>query len=179
LKECGDGEKFSELCFCILTANSSARLGMKIQQVLGEDFLRLPEGDLAERLKRLGHRYYNKRAEFIIKARRFKNIGAILSRFSSSAEARAWLARNVQGLGFKEASHFLRNLGYLDLAILDRHIRRLMEQYGLTEGTPKTLTAKTYLELEKRLKKVAERVGMPVGQLDLYLWYVKTGEVLK
>lgn len=179
LKERNDGEKFSELCFCILTANSSARLGMKIQEEIREGFLSLSKEELADRLKKLGHRYYNKRAEYIVKARRFKNIKALLSQFSNPTEAREWLVRNVHGLGFKEASHFLRNIGYLELAILDRHILGLMEQYGLTEGVPKTLTAKTYLELERRLKKVAEKADMPLGQLDLYLWYMKTGEVLK
>jgi len=86
----------------------------------------------------------------------------------------------VKGLGWKEASHFLRNVGYLDIAILDRHIMSNMREYGLipNEGV-KGLTRRRYLEYERLLEEVARRVGISPGEMDLYLWYRKTGKVLK
>ena len=44
---------------------------------------------------------------------------------------------------------------------------------------PKTLYKKTYLETEKKFKTIADKVNMSMAELDLYMWYLKTGEVLK
>jgi len=44
---------------------------------------------------------------------------------------------------------------------------------------PRSLTKKSYLEIEKKFTKLAECLGMPAAELDLYMWYMKTGEVLK
>jgi len=35
---------------------------------------------------------------------------------------REFLVKEVKGVGYKESSHYLRNIGYRNLAILDRHI---------------------------------------------------------
>jgi N-glycosylase/DNA lyase len=79
----------------------------------------------------------------------------------------------------KEASHFLRNVGYLDLAIIDKHILSHMVEQGVIAERPKTLTPKRYLEYERTLTEVAAILGMPMGKMDLYLWAKKSGEVLK
>jgi len=170
---------FSELCFCILTANSTAKLGLKIQGELGDGFLTLSKNELTRRLKGFGHRFYNKRAEFIVSARKFDRIKDIITKFSDANRAREWLVENVDGIGWKEASHFLRNVGFEDVAILDRHILALIREYGLIERAPRTLTRRRYLEIEHKLKELAERVGLSLAELDLYMWYLKTGQVLK
>jgi len=170
---------FSELCFCILTANSTARLGMKIQEELGDGFLTLSKKELTRRLKEFGHRFYNKRADFIVSARKFERMKDIITKFSGAQRAREWLVENVDGIGWKEASHFLRNVGFDDVAILDRHILALIREYGLIERAPRTLTRRRYLEIEHKLKELAERVGLSLAELDLYMWYLKTGQVLK
>jgi N-glycosylase/DNA lyase len=86
----------------------------------------------------------------------------------------------MKGLGWKESSHFLRNVGYLDVAILDRHIIANMREHGLIQDDGrKGLTKRRYLEYERLLKEVADRVGMAPGEMDLYLWYRKTGKILK
>ena len=176
----GSKDWFSELCFCILTANSTAKLGIKIQSELGPDgFLTLSHSILTAEFKRAGHRFYNKRAEFIVNARKFHNIKEIVTRFPDEQAAREWLAKNVYGIGYKEASHFLRNVGYSDVAILDRHILALMRQYQLLEGTPKTLTKKKYLAVEEKLRRLARKTNLSLAELDLYLWYMKKGVVLK
>jgi len=170
---------FSELCFCILTANSTAKLGLKIQGELGDGFMTLPVGELTRRLKGLGHRFYNKRAEFIVSARRYSRIKDIITEFSETKQAREWLVENVYGIGWKEASHFLRNVGYDDVAILDRHILALLQENGIIKEAPKTLTRRRYLEIEELFKDLARKVNLPPAELDLYMWCMKTYCVLK
>lgn len=172
-------EIFKELCFCILTANYNARGGVKIQEVIGDDFLTLGYDQLAKKLKELGHRFPNTRAKYIVKARKMLDeIDKVLKSKLSEKEKREWLAKNIKGLGYKEASHFLRNIGYKNLAIIDFHVVDVLVRHGLIEK-PKTLTKRKYLEIEDVLKKIAGRVGLSLAELDLYLWYMETGVVLK
>ncbi len=176
----GSEEWFSELCFCILTANSTARLGMKIQRELGcEGFLTLPLEELRHRLKAAGHRFPNTRACFIVEVRKFRDIKGITERFTDARQARGWLAENVKGVGYKESSHFLRNVGFSDVAILDRHVLSVLHEHGLIDGLPRSLARGRYLEIERKLEELARKLGLTLGELDLYLWYSKTGEVLK
>jgi len=176
----GSEDWFSELCFCILTANSSAKLGISIQKTIGlEGFLRLPEDELTRILRQLGHRFSERRANFIVRAREFSNIKDIVASFTDEMQARDWLAENVLGLGYKEASHFLRNVGYDDVAILDRHVLRTMCENRIINEIPKGLTRSKYLEIESKLRDLSAQLGMPLSKLDLYVWYMKTGHVLK
>ncbi len=172
-------ELFKELCFCILTANYSADGGIRIQRAIDNGFLTLSEEELAKRLKELGHRFPRTRAKYIVEARKFAHdLSQILSSFPDGKSARDWLVKNVKGLGMKEASHFLRNIGYNDVAIIDFHIVDLLVREGLIQR-PKTLTRKRYREIESVLEKVAKKAGLGLGELDLYLWYMETGKVLK
>ncbi|MEM2083200.1 MAG: N-glycosylase/DNA lyase [Nitrososphaerota archaeon] len=172
-------EIFKELCFCILTANFNAERSIKIQREIGDGFLTFPEVTLAKKLKDLGHRYYDVRAKYIVEARKYANsLKETINSFNDENKLREWLVENIKGLGYKEASHFLRNIGYTNFAILDFHIIDLLAKYGLIEK-PKTLTRKRYLEIEKILKEIAEKLNMNLAELDLYLWYLSTGKILK
>jgi N-glycosylase/DNA lyase len=91
---------------------------------------------------------------------------------------REWLVNNVKGLGMKESSHFLRNIGYKDLAIIDFHIVDLLEREKLIER-PKTITPKKYLEIEQILAELGKKTNLNLAELDLYLWYLETGKILK
>ncbi len=174
-----DNEIFKELCFCFLTANFSAHGGIKIQNAVGDGFLHLNEKELSGLLAKNGHRFPNARAKFIAESQKHKdNIKQILGAFSEDKNARNWLADNIKGLGMKEASHFLRNIGRKNVAIIDFHIVDLLVRNKLIEKS-KTITKKKYLEIEALLKDLADEVGMPLGELDLYLWYKETGKVLK
>lgn len=180
LREKGtDEEWFSELCFCLMTANSTARLGIAIQKTLGDDCLTLPQPKIEQVLADHGHRFARPRADYICKARKLPKLRAVIEAQGDDRRAREWLAENVLGLGYKEASHFLRNTGHYDVAILDRHILRIMQEYSLIREIPKTITRKRYLEMEKTLEKLSLRLKMPLGILDYYLWYMRTGEILK
>lgn len=179
----GSNAWFIELVYCLLTAYSSAERGQLCVDALC-DCGALLDGSLtevAETLTCQGHRFAERRAEYIVEARRLApDLKEIVQGFGATKAAREWLVRNVKGLGWKESSHFLRNVGYLDVAIIDRHILNNLRDYGLVsdEGS-KGLTKKRYLKYERILGEVAKRVGMSLGELDLYLWYRKTGKVLK
>jgi thermostable 8-oxoguanine DNA glycosylase len=55
-----------------------------------------------------------------------------------------------------------------------------MREHGLADtDARKGITMRKYLEYERTLEKVAAKLGMPPGKMDLYLWYKKTGAVLK
>ncbi|WP_456472149.1 N-glycosylase/DNA lyase [Methanocaldococcus sp.] len=172
-------EWFKELCFCILTANSSAELGIKIQKEIDDGFLTLSREELEKKLKELGHRYYKKRAEYIVLARKYKNIKDILKEFRDERKAREFLVKHVKGLGYKEASHFLRNVGYDNVAIIDRHILRELYENNYIKEIPKSLTKKKYLEIEKILEDIGNKTNLKLSELDLYIWYLRTGKVLK
>ena len=174
-----NGEIFIELCFCILTANFNAEKAIKIQTEIGKDFLTLTESQLAEKLKRLGHRYPNTRAKYIVKARKYKDsLKEVISSFNVEDELREWLVKNIKGIGYKEASHFLRNIGYTNFAIIDFHITDLLARYKLLEK-PKTLTKKEYFKIENLLREIAGKSNLNLAELDLYLWYMETGKILK
>ncbi|MFA5953826.1 MAG: N-glycosylase/DNA lyase [Candidatus Pacearchaeota archaeon] len=174
-------ELFSELCFCILTANFSASGGIKIQNQLKNDFLNSSEKELSKKLKELGHRFPNTRAKYIIQARGYKeNLKQILYEIKDEFLTREWIVKNIKGLGMKESSHFLRNIGYKNLAIIDFHIIDLLVKYNLIEKPQnKSLTPKKYIEIENVLKEISKSSNLSLGELDLYLWYKETGKVLK
>ncbi|MEN2975043.1 MAG: N-glycosylase/DNA lyase [Candidatus Caldarchaeales archaeon] len=179
LRDKGIEEIFKELCFCILTAGYSAERSILIQEKIGDGFLKLSEEELSEKLRELGHRYPEARARHIVKAReKMGQVFHILSTLRDDRQIREWLAENIDGLGFKEASHFLRNIGRLNVAIIDYHILDLLERYRVIQR-PKTLTRKRYLKIEKILDNIANQLGIKLGELDLYLWYLETGKILK
>lgn len=171
-------ELFKELCFCILTANFSAEKSIRIQNAIGDGFLTYSYERIREELKRFGHRYPNTRARYIVEARRSLSLLKNMLSKDDSRVIREWLVKNIKGLGYKEASHFLRNIGFLDVAIIDYHIIDVLVRYGLIDR-PKRLDKKKYLEIEGLLHEIADEVGLKLGELDLYLWYMETGKVLK
>jgi len=180
-----DSQKwYEELVYCLLTAYSSALMGQRCVDALCCDGT-LMEGELPDVKACLiheGHRFANVRAEYIYNTRSLApRIKSVIQGFRDVGEARVWLVNNVKGLGWKEASHYLRNVGYFDVAIIDRHILSNMAEHGIitAEETRRSLTKKRYLAYEETLARVAERLTMSLGELDLYLWYRKTGKVLK
>lgn len=171
-------EWFSELCYCILTANSKARTALNIQKELGaKGFCSLCFRDIRDSIKRNKHRFHNNKARYITEARYHIDIKQKLKNMKDT-EAREWLVKNIKGLGYKEASHFMRNVGYKNLAILDRHIINVMHDYKVLKHKPK-LTKKNYLEIEKQFQGLSAKLGMFAAELDLYMWYMKAGKVLK
>lgn len=173
----GNDDWFCELCFCILTANSKARTALSIQEEFGANgFLSKPQDSLYNCIKRNKHRFHNKKTKYIIEARKHKNIKEIIKK---EKEPREWLVKNIKGLGWKESSHFLRNVGYFDYAILDRHVINLMDEHGYIKQKSENLSKNIYLAIERQFIDLACKLGTTSAELDLYMWYKKTGKVLK
>lgn len=176
----GSAEKlFGELCFCILTANTSAEMGIRTQNLIGIDgFLNHDRTKLRDELKRTKYRFYNLRAGFITEARWIADELPSLVGGKDREHAREYLVENVKGIGFKEASHFLRNVGVFDFAILDKHIMKMLSsEYGFP--LPKSVSRKNYLENEERVVDLASRVNLEPGIFDLYMWKIATGKIIK
>ncbi len=182
-----DERLFEELCFCILAVQSNARKSDAAVDALREaDLLR--SGRPRELAAFLRHRtrFHNHKATFIVRARSLfspDGTGALprtVGSFPSSKDARAWLVHEVDGLGLKEASHFLRNTGRgEDLAILDRHILRNLIRHGVLRRLPRTLTSKRYIDIERRIERFSKEIGIPMAALDLLFWSRETGEIFK
>ena len=176
-------EWFSELCFCILTANSKAVTGLKIQDELkAKGFCEYSHNLIRKTIRKNKHRFHNNKAKYIVSARDHIDIKDKIIKLVKEKDeinARGWLADNIKGIGYKEASHFMRNVGYKNLAILDRHILNLMKENKFISEIPKSLTRKKYLEIEEIFKIFAKKLKMSCAELDLYMWYMKTGKILK
>lgn len=166
----------TELAFCISTANSSAMAGLKLQKALEDKQLeQLTREQLQKLLKDSGVRFHNRKAVYIQKA--VDNFDSILQAVEDEGDSRDYLVKNVKGLGLKEASHFLRNTGVKDVAIVDRHITRcLIEEGNLTQSNS---NSGWYIECEQMLQSMAYERDMTTAELDLHLWFDKTGKILK
>lgn len=133
------------------------------------------------------HRYPAARPGYIVVTRDYlredcsMRLQERLESFTDPLARRDWLAREkrIKGLGYKEASHFLRNVGLRGYAILDKHILRSLAELGITESPQPPTTRARYLETEQRMKRFARDVQIDFDELDLVLWSMKTGEVLK
>ncbi|TAL35437.1 MAG: N-glycosylase/DNA lyase [Spirochaetes bacterium] len=177
---------FAELVFCLLTPQSGAFRCARALEIVREDGLMM-RGTAREIAAQLAIvRFRNKKASYIVEARdRFMNTGAIDVRGRLAAagdlfQRREWLATNIKGLGFKEASHFLRNVGWgEDLAILDRHILRNLVRLGVIDRIPPSISGRRYLAMENSMRAFALEIGIPLGDLDFVLWYREAGAVFK
>lgn len=180
-----DKEIFEELCFCILTANASAKMGLKSIAAIKNKILTADETGIKNLLKG-NHRFYNARARYIVHTRNYLkkscglNLKKLLASFKSPQDLRNFFAKtkDIKGIGYKEASHFLRNIGYSDYAILDKHILNALKEMKVIKENDTTHRV-NYLEIENKMKKFSKKVGIGMDELDLTLWSYKTGEILK
>lgn len=85
---------------------------------------------------------------------------------------RKTLVAEIPGLGPKQASMFLRNIGRsYDLAILDSHVLRFMDvQDILPIGQARIGTVKGYEKAEQVAVNYADDLGYPAGYLDWAIW---------
>ena len=102
------------------------------------------------------------------------SLGALLTGFLRPEDARVWLVQHAPGMGPKQASMFLRNVGLSqDLAVLDRHVLEYMATQDLCDGDLRFVSRMSdYLQLEARLRRHALRLGHSMGDLDRAIWVV-------
>jgi N-glycosylase/DNA lyase len=168
---------FVELCFCICTPQSKA---VKVAQVINKANVKklmvLEQAELAELLRR-NTRFHNNKSKHIVNARKY--LPQLVRLPNDSFEAREFLVKNIKGLGYKEASHYLRNTGYRNLCIIDRHVINLMHELKVFPDIKVPSTPKRYLEMEQQIKDYAKKHNYDVDELDLVLWSIKTGFVFR
>lgn len=183
-----DARLFEELVFCIFTAGASARMGLNSVDAIRSLLLDGDSDEMTRVLKSAGaHRFPVARPRYIVTTRAYFRTSfgmALRSRlrsFSDPLERRDWLAqeKQIKGLGYKEASHFLRNIGVKGHAILDKHVMKCLAEVGIVDSTKPPSTRKKYLELEKEFLRFARDIKINCDELDLVLWSMKTGEILK
>ena len=186
IAQADDNRLFEELAFCICTAGASAKMGIRSVDAMRDS---LPNGSLNKLQSKLDgvHRFPNARPRYIIHTReylmsehKFKIKELILS-FEDPIKRRDFFAKNknIKGIGYKEASHFLRNIGFSGYAILDKHILNTLHELKIIKEPKPPTTRDKYLEIEGKLKDFADDIGIHIDELDLLLWSEKTGEILK
>lgn len=173
---------FYEFCFCILTPQSSAKKAMMVQQELeNKDFFHTrfnPVDILGNKEHYI--RFHNVKAQRLLKAIDFYPILCdILERPISSHEKRKLIKDNFVGVSLKESSHFLRNIGYKNLAIIDRHILRHLKICNVIEEDILPTTDKKYFLIETKFLEFCEKIKVPIDVMDFVFFAHDTGEVLK
>ncbi len=183
-----DAQLWEELVFCIFTAGASARMGFRAVEAIKPLLHDGAREDMTAVLKKTGaHRFPVERPGYIIVTRNYlrEHCGMLLrdklNSFAGPIERRDWLAqeKQIKGVGYKEASHFLRNVGLGGHAILDKHVMNCLTDLQVVDSTKPPTTRGRYLEVEERLRYFAKKIRIDFDELDLVLWSMKTGEVLK
>ncbi|MFH1415662.1 MAG: N-glycosylase/DNA lyase [Elusimicrobiota bacterium] len=176
-----DKKLFAELCFCLLTPQSKARTcwaavtGLKNKGLLFKG----TAGQVSSNIN--GVRFMNNKAGYIVNVR--KQLAAIkkeIRKTGNILELRDWLVKNICGMGYKESSHFLRNIGFgKDIAILDRHILKNLKIHGVIKEIPKSISPKKYFEIEQKMKIFSGKIKIPLSHLDLLFWAKEAGDIFK
>lgn len=184
--ERNDDRLWEEMVFCFFTGGCSAVMGLRSLERVRPLLKTGTETQLAGSLSGV-HRYPNERARYIVESRNFLRedcdlrLTERLEGFDSDIERRDWLAREkgIKGLGYKEASHFLRNVGYRGYAILDKHVLRCLAELKIIDEPKPPKGRSEYLTVEGKLRSLTNTVGIDFDELDLVLWSIKTGMILK
>lgn len=183
----GNREIHVELSFCVLTPQSKARSAWAAITALRDNGL-LFTGAPAEIATYLHSvRFFNNKAKYLVLLRHQMTgtDGGLITRdffagLKTPLAMRDWIVNNIKGMSYKEAGHFIRNVGFGDdIAILDRHILKNLLRLGAIDNIPQSLTPTLYLDIEKKMRTFCRAVGIPMAAMDLLLWCMETGEIFK
>lgn len=174
---------FYELAFCLLTPQSSQANAEKVIEELKAKRFREKAFDPTQHLRDPMHyiRFHNVKSARLLELRKVfpKVYPHLLNKSEDPRRLRDLLLAKVKGLGWKEAGHFLRNIGFRDLAILDRHILKHLNRLKVIPEIPKSISPKKYKEIESSFFEYASQVNIPMDELDLLFWSEETGEIKK
>ena len=177
---------FEELVFCIFAAGASARMAVKSVESVKGALLTADSRELSRRLKGV-HRFPNSRANYVLHTREWLRkdydfrLKDLILYLNGPVKRRDFFAnyRGVKGIGYKEASHFLRNIGFRGYAILDKHILQSLHELGVIDDPRPPTKRSTYMSTEKEFKRFAKYVQIDFDELDLLMWSERTGEIIK
>lgn len=183
-----DSRLWEEMVYCIFTAGASAKMGLRSVEALRPLLKSGAQAQMTAALIEAGaHRFPNARPAYVVVTRNYfeesfsMRLREKLLSFTDPIARRDWLAKDpkVKGLGYKESSHFLRNIGFKGYAILDKHIVRCLCELEVIDSPKPPTTRGRYLETEDKMRRFAADTGIDFDELDLLLWSTKTGEILK
>jgi len=176
-------EYFYELLFCILTPQSHAKNADAVIGKLKDDKFFEKGFDPVPYLRDPKHyiRFHNVKSKRLLHIREvYPQLYPILQNERGNiTKLRETVLKMIPGLGLKESSHFLRNIGVQGLVILDRHILKHLKELKIISKIPTSLTPKRYFAIEKKWLKYSKEVGISMDELDLLFWSMETGEIRK
>jgi len=174
---------FYELCYCLMTPQSSALQCHAVAEELERRGFRERPFDPASLLRSWENgyvRFHNTKALRLLEARdAFDGMAELLAADMEDKTLRNTIAGRIRGIGMKESSHFLRNIGRTRVTIVDRHILRNLVRLGALDTWPASISMRRYLAIELLFEDLAEALAIPADELDLLLWRRETGFVLK
>jgi N-glycosylase/DNA lyase len=100
------------------------------------------------------------------------SLSELLARHDSERTVRDILVAKIPGIGLKEASHFLRDIGYSNnLAIIDSHVASfLAEIRAISPEEVKMINRSIYFELESILQKLCKEHNVSLSVFDMAVW---------
>lgn len=103
-----------------------------------------------------------------------QTLTASLSEHTDPCSLRHWLVSEMCGLGPKQASMFMRNVGITyDMAVIDRHVIKYMASIGMIPSPSISITSlRSYERFETELSRHAVEHGFSVGVFDWAIWIV-------
>lgn len=183
---------FYMLCFCLCVPQAKAVLVDKAINKLRElDFYNKPieQKQLAILIK--GNvRFHNIKSKYLFNARtifdsvwfyllnNYQNHKKNVEDFELLKNIRNTLVKEIKGMSFKVSSHFLRNIGFAGLAILDVHVINGLKSRKLIPNNL-VLNKKNYYNVEEIMIEYAKLLGVSLEELDLMFWSQRTGYVFK
>jgi N-glycosylase/DNA lyase len=197
-EEMSEEELWQTLCLCILSSNVHYESAQSaLSHLIDNGYLKIKwivetpnsENLIAEELSKplylpvkldgSGRRYRfpNVRAKNIVQAARllFSEkllISRLLALHYSETTVRDILVAKISGIGLKEGSHFLRDIGYSNnLAIIDSHVTSfLAEINAISRAKVKMINRSTYFKLERILQKMCKEHNISLSAFDMAVW---------
>jgi len=172
--------KWFEFIYCILAGtqvrtSTVKRVYEKLFEKIGYDLILikiLKSKKITDKieiiLKSNGYRFYSSKTVTIMNtACFFRNYDYNPDNFINTChnynDLRNELIK-IKGIGFKIASHWLRNIG-VEIPIIDNHVKNLIYYCGIIKNRKKS-----YSEFEKLIIELSRILNIKIFLLDLSIW---------
>jgi len=132
------------------------------------------KSEISSVLHKNGYRFYSTKSITIVNAAKyfhnFVEKYQDIKQFDTH-DARRTLIQNINGVGNKIASHWIRNIGY-QMPIIDVHVRRVLCCAGFIDKKylKNQISDSEYQYIENIVIDLANQINMDVGRLDYILW---------
>lgn len=173
---------WQELVFCVASSQESAKRARRAADELGQATGWLPfDLDKAEatidgllRDRGILLRFHSRKvrqlaASWIQYSIDAELLGNPAAHFRAEEDARVRVISTFPGMGPKQSSMFLRNIGSgSTLAVIDSHVAWAIEvAFGLQAANT---SLSRYVEAEKAMRSFADAIGLTMASLDVVLW---------